>query len=219
MMQYIYESFALPNFPFTALLIVIACYWIMVIVGFVSAEAFDFDVDIDVDAEPGIEVEGDVGIDGGEGVHGIATHALTFMHLHEAPVMLVVSIFAFAMWAISLTCNHYFNADMSSLRALLYLSPNIFFSVVVTKLVLLPMTPFFRYMRSGDATQTVIVGQTCLIITSEVSTTFGMAEVEQEGPPIQINVRAEKGSEFIKGDHALVVAFDSENNTYTVRQL
>ena len=220
-MEYVYECFAGPNLPFTIMLILVSSYWLMVIFGFLGAEAFDLDLDLDVDAgvdiDAGVDVDGDFDVGGASG-GGFGTSALTFFHFHEAPLMLIVSIFTFNMWAVSLLSNHYLNAEYSWVISLLWFGPNLILCLLLTKLILLPFVPLFRYISSGEAAKLKIVGQTCLITTSEVTAKFGMAEIPQEGPPVQINVRAEKGEEFRKGDIAEVTAYDRESNTYSVRR-
>jgi hypothetical protein len=121
------------------------------------------------------------------------------------------------MWASSMLANYYLNNERSWLVALFLLGPNLLVSLIVSKIMLLPIVPIFRLMSSGQAARLKIVGKTCLITTNEVSEKFGQAEIPQDGPPIVINVRVAKGDYVTKGDIALICEYDQSHNTYRVK--
>jgi hypothetical protein len=55
------------------------------------------------------------------------------------------------------------------------------------------------------------------VSTSEVTKTFGEAEYSTDGAPLKLTVRA-ADEPLTKGDKALIVDFDPEQNLYLVQR-
>ena len=217
MMEFVQESLKLINLPFTILLLLVLAYWLFVIIGVLGLDAFDIDMDAwDADYDVDADMDGDFDADAdGEVSFGVAT--LKFFHFGEVPLMMIVSVFILCMWASNLLANYYLNNDRTWLVALFLLGPNLLVSLIVSKVILMPIVPIFRLMSAGEAARMKIVGKTCLITTNEVSEKFGQAEIAQDGPPIVINVRVEKGDYVTKGDVAIVCGYDKSQDTYRVK--
>jgi hypothetical protein len=121
----------------------------------------------------------------------------------------------------SLLASHYsqawFNVEPTLLVAAVCLVPNVLLSLLLMKLITSPLKPVFRKLKGEIATRTQIVGQTCLITTSEVTRNFGQAELQiEDGPPVRLNVRADPKEELAKGDAALIVSHTPQGDTYEV---
>ena len=88
------------------------------------------------------------------------------------------------------------------------------------KILTAPLKPLMRSLKAGIKHRPV-VGRTCVVKTSEVTTTFGQAEAEDEnGAPLVILVRVSDPSVTLKkGDVALVVDHCEEDQTYLVRKV
>lgn len=76
-----------------------------------------------------------------------------------------------------------------------------------------------RKLKEGEKHRPVI-GRTCVVKTSEVTTSFGQAEAEDDsGNPLLLHVRVSEGSPPLsKGDHALIVDTMDDAQTYLVRK-
>lgn len=218
MFDFIFEAFRLVNLPFTVLLGLIVCYWLLVSLG-----ALDFDA-IDLpDAEVG---GGDVGLEPGGGpmnvqgglVSGAFRSVLQFLNFGDVPAMIVVSIMALAVWTFSMLSNHYFN-EGSWLVAAGLLVPNVIVAGLITKAATTPLKKLFNAMNREYEEHKPVVGRTCTIITTEVTENFGQAQVETSGAPLIINVRTYGEAAFAKGESALIIREDKENNIYTVAKL
>ena len=64
-----------------------------------------------------------------------------------------------------------------------------------------------------------MVGRTCVVITNEVTDKFGQAQIDTSGAPLIINVRTYGDVILTKGESALIIKEDRENNLYTVAKL
>ena len=130
--------------------------------------------------------------------------------------MLWGSVFALAAWMTSRLFNnplpHGSFEWMSDGQAILR---DVGIAMLVTKGVTQPLVGKFDVVEPNRAAD--MIGSTCVITTSEVTDSFGEAQYTTDGAPLRLTVRAEN-EPLTKGDQALIVAFDSEKNTYLVKR-
>ena len=223
MLDFFYQNLRPVNLPFTALLGMVTVYWLLVLLG-----ALDFD------SEPSVDVSHDVHVPGQVGAHDVdhaAAHVdghdlgaikslLQFLNFGNVPSMIVLSVLVVSMWAISLILNRMFNPFPGSiLIALGLLVPNLIVAALITKAATTPLKHLFNAMNKEREEHQPVLGRTCTILTSEVTDRFGQAEIQTSGSPLVINVRTYGEATFSKGESALIIKEDKENNLYTVAKL
>lgn len=208
------------NMPFTILLGVVVLYWLLVILGALDFDMGGHDVDVHVD---GHDMDVDASHDADAGSHHADAHQvgafqsmLQFLHIGDAPMMIVVSTMAVIAWGIAVLSNVYLNPGSSWLLALLFLLPNAVITVVLTHFLLRPLAKAMRAMNSDQEKSPPVVGQVAEVTTSEVTEKFGMALVQIKGAPLSIQVRSTKGEPIKKGDQVLVIDEDKKKNTFEV---
>jgi len=224
-MEFIQLCFALPNLPFTILLILVFLYWIMVIVGAIAPDAIGGEIDADAGGHfdgghfDGAHIDGHVET-GDAGAHlpegSALAHVLHFFNVGEVPLMVIISFFSFCLWAASILSTHYLGDTFGPFAALILLVPNVIASLFLAKFLTMPFKPIFRHMNSGLAAPTKIVGKTCIIKTPEASRYAGQAEMATGASPILLNVRTKEGETLTKGEEALIVEHDGARDIYTV---
>jgi hypothetical protein len=172
----------------------------------------DFDGDIDVDG--GVDMDVDADVDSGSFLKGI----LQFFNVGEIPIMAVFSIFILSLWAIAINLNHFLNPESYLLPAMGLLIPNILISSIITKVCNYPLRKLFNALNRQDSLdQSSIIGETCIVTTSEVNTTSGQAEIRRDGgPPIVINARTECENPILQEGDPAVVLEELKNNTYII---
>lgn len=215
--EFLELCFSSVNLPFTVLLMMVFAYWILLLVGAVGLETFDLDVDADfdvggaggdpTDVDPDFEPGG-----GGGALFGI----LRFFNVGDVPLMVLLSFVVFNLWALSILTSYYLNPSLSPWVALMWFLPNLLFSLFAAKFLTMPLKHLFARMKSGIAAPTKIVGQTCVVITSEVTPKFGQAEIAQQGAPLKLNVRTKEGVKLTKGEEALIVARNEDDGSYVI---
>jgi len=87
---------------------------------------------------------------------------------------------------------------------------------MLTKVMTQPLRGRFDLVEPNKTED--LVGQTCVVTTSEVTETFGEAECATEGAALRLNVRNDKG-DISKGDTVLITYFRSESNEYVVERM
>ena len=201
---FIEGCFSWPSYPATLLLLAICGYWVLVVVGALDLDFLDIDFDFDIDAD----------IDSSILQFGFVP--LKWLNLGSVPTMLWGSVFALAAWMTSRLFNspvpHGSFEWLSDGQAILR---DMGIAMLITKGVTQPLVGKFDVVEPNTAAK--LIGSTCTVTTSEVTDSFGEARFATDGAPLKLTVRAEN-EPLAKGDQALIVAFDSETNSYLVKR-
>ena len=212
-MDLINEIFSEANFLATAMMVLVAMYWLLMIVGVAGMDTLDFDVDVDtdvgIDIDPGVDVGADLDVDPSIEVaaaHGSATEVggadfetgggtaggssdsfiktvFQFFYLSEVPVVIVASAFLFGFWVSGLILNHYFNPALTFNRSLLFIPSNIAVAAMVTKVVVWPLAILNRSSAPEDLTRSKMIGRVGIVTTSVVTNKFGRMEIKTVNEP------------------------------------
>lgn len=206
MEQFIEGCFSWPSYPATLFLLLVCAYWMLVMIGaldleFLDLGFLDFDLDADIDTDVSVLQFGFV--------------PLKWLNLGSVPTMLWVSVFAIAAWMTSRLFNsptpHPSFDWLADGQAILR---DTGIAVFFTKCVTQPLRGRFDPVEPNRALD--LIGTTCIVTTSEVTASFGEAEYTTDGAPLKLTVRAVE-QPLAKGDAALIVDFDSEQNLYLVK--
>lgn len=207
MIEFLQEIVKAPNLPATVLMGLVLLYWSLMIFGIFGFEGMDADIGLDADADIDADIDGHV--DG-----GIASDVLTFFHLGEVPVMILGTFFVLFFWIATTVTNHYFNPDWSFVVAGTYFVPNLIVSLVLMKLVVMPMTPLFREMKKTATSK--VVGSRGVVATSYLDGKFGEISIKQDGPPIVVSAVTANGQRLTKDQEIKVIRLDDETGVYVV---
>ncbi len=213
-MDVIATFFNAANLPATVLLLLISFYWLLVILGLFDLELFDFDLS----SEPASGGDGITDLTtAAAGAGGIFKAVLGFFYLGRVPMMILLSGFALIFWVVTTISNHYFNPEGEVWLMLYTWVPTMIGSLLLTKLVFWPMAPLFDELHKPTPEMVnTLIGKVGTVTTSEVTESFGQIAIEQQGPPIVLNVRAASMDRFTRGDAVQIVSHDSNNNTYLI---
>ena len=202
----------------TSLLGLTMVYWLFVLTGAIGLDVFDFDLDLDIDADVDVDVDIDADLDVPSGQIGsmmsLGVVVLRFLNVGSVPVMLWFSIFSLALWTFTMILDNPAHHE-SMVRGLLVLVRNGFFALVAVKALTQPLRGKFDPVEPTKPED--LIGQTCVITTTEVSETFGQGRHEMEAAPLLLNVRSTDTS-LTKGDLAVIVGFDPHQHTYSVEK-
>jgi len=213
------------NVLFTAGLVAVVLYWVLVIFGCFGGDEGHADVHTDLAAEAGdVDLAADADADGdtghanfgeSDGAHGSTQFLLRFLHVGDAPLMPLLSLMALCLWTGALLANHQFNPGHAWSVALLLLIPNLALAAIVTHFLAYPVTTVFRAMNHDAAAPAPIAGSLCRILTSTANDQFGEAVIERPGAPLQIHVRT-AGEVLRQGERAFVIRETEEPGTYQI---
>ena len=202
----------------TSLLGLTMVYWLFVLTGAIGLDVFDFDLDLDIDADVDVDVDIDADLDVPSGQIGsmmsLGVVVLRFLNVGSVPVMLWFSIFSLALWTFTMILDDPAYHENTA-QDLLVLVRNGFFALITAKALTQPLRGKFDPVEPTKPQD--LIGRTCAITTTEVTETFGQARHEMDAAPLLLNVRSTDTS-LTKGDLAVIVGFDSGQQTYSVEK-
>lgn len=196
--------------PLTILLVPVALYWLLNVLGAVD---LDF-LDVDLDHHGGHDGHHDSSHD--SWFHG----ALRFVNATDVPVMIVLSVLVILLWAVAMIGNLWLNAQQSGMTGGIIAVAALFVAVILTRFVVAPLKPFFRLIRADDEKHPPVVGRTGTVRTAWVDERTGQVEIQMQGAPLLINARVATGTFSLpRNTEVIVIANDPETGIYTVRSL
>lgn len=207
MSEFIDACFHVVNLPATLLLILVLIYWFTVIAGVMDLSTLDMDLP-DMDMESGdISAQGS-GFDA----------FLEYFNIRYVPVSIMISLFALSFWVISMIANSILNPAGFGLFGLAIFLVNIPVSGHIAKFAGAPLIPLFKNMRSQSSANRDLIGTRVIITSSKADSSFGQAEIREDGPPITLSVRTE-GEEIPRGGEAVILHQETEKDIYIITTL
>lgn len=204
--EYLQICFSGANLPASILLVLVMCYWLLAILAGLDLDFLDFD--LDMDAEPDLSSS-----------LGLGFVVFRFLNIGRVPIMIWMSVFTVTYWLLSMLLDRLL--DNPEHREVLFYAVqygvrNFAIAVVLTKILTQPLRDKFEAGEPNVAKD--MIGQRCMITTSEVTDSFGHARYETGAAPLLLNVRTRE-EPLAKGDLALIVHYDAEENVYYVTKL
>ena len=200
MEAFLTTSLEFPTLFYSVLLGACLAYWLLAASGLVEIDGLAA-LDLGVDAAPG----GIAGLFGRLGLTGV-------------PTMLVATLVVFFAWVATyfvqlLVLGHFpgplrwlFGAGV----ALLALPP----SVLATATVLRPVRRWLLRLRPPPTTS--LLGRVAVVRTPDVDAGHGMADLEDGGAGLVLQVRGEATAGMKRGDRVVLIAHALDTNTWNV---
>ena len=216
MSEFLSIIFGFPTAIFTALLIVVLFYWLLATFGLVDLGEHDIDMDL------GDAGHGSLHADAHTEDMGTLAGYLVAFGLNGVPISVVASLLVLVAWAISALSAIWFLRWVPTdvLRwvagaAVMLAASGL--SLVITARLVRPLRGVFRTRYA--TTHASLVGQECVIWTSEVNDKVGRAEVARHGAPLNIRVWADTPNTLTRGDKALIADYDAATQRYRVEAI
>lgn len=198
-------AFHVVNLPATLLLLLVAIYWITVIVGVLDLSTLDIDLP---------DMDGDVEM-GGEVAHPAMDAFFEYFNIKHVPISIFVTFFALPFWAVSMILNELLHSRQVPILGLLVFAVNLGLSLHVAKALTWPMVPIFKQMKKDVSSKRELVGSRVVVTSSKADANFGQADIVEDGVPITLNVRTE-GEELLKGTEAVILHHNPEKDIYII---
>ena len=223
-MELLAAAFSASNLILTLLFMLVLLYWIIVIVGAIKIDSFDFDMhhDVPTDIHHGVhaDIGGDVHHDIPQGGGSWFFGMLRFFNFGRVPFMVVMSILILSIWSISMACNHdgsWLNPYNSFLLACLYFIPNVIVSAFVMKFLSTPLIPVFDKLDTHEKALHY-EGYTGTLTTPIQETGVGQAKLFINNSSIMVSVKTKDGQPLEKGDKIVILQEIPEEKYYIVEK-
>lgn len=221
--EFFQQIFSPAMLPFTILMLIVAGYWLVVIFGMIDIEILDFgDFDVGSLVEDISESTGEV-VEAATGSTESSLHALLgFINIGTVPVTIILSIITFQMWLMAYFVNSLLPDAMKGMMPFIIFIMLLFMilgivSIFLTGLTSRPFRKVFKIKTThGHA---YLVGKICKIKTSEVTPTFGQAELQVKDSHLLLSVRATGANNLKKGGEAVILGYNKAKDTYNVKEI
>jgi hypothetical protein len=144
--------------------------------------------------------------------------ALRVVNAEEMPLMGVLSVLIMLLWGGAMLGNYWFNPATSSLGGLWVILGALASAVILTRLVLTPLKPLFKFLQNDPEPEVPLIGRTGHVRTAYVDDKYGQVVVDNRGATIIVGARTAQGSEPLqRNTHVLLVSRDDDSGLYVVR--
>ena len=212
MTEFLTALLALPTILFTGLMSLVLLYWISVIAG-------ALDMNVGGHGDGGHDL-GHHGHDADMAAGGHETHGfLEFLSFGKVPVTIIISIFGFLAWMLSMAGELWLRAPLTALISgplfSLALFPVVVIpSLIVTGYVVRPLRVVFnQHVEHGEES---LIGRMVRVTSRTVDQEFGTATCDNAGAGILMNVICREGVTMVRDNMAVVVEYDASKQVYHV---
>lgn len=210
MNDFLLTIFSFPTVLYTFVLGVALLYWLCAALGLLELEVLDVNLP-DVDGQ----------------LHAHAEHSFaeTFagillrLGLNGVPVTIVITFIGVIGWLISYYLS-YFELVLLGYGWVRFVVgiPILIFSfylaVLSTAQLIKPIRKFFE--KTEQYVEKKILGQTAIVRSSKVDSTFGEANFDDGGAGLIVKVRAVGDRQFVRGDRVILLEYRAEQHVYNV---
>ncbi len=206
-MQELLEAAFRPTVvPATVLLLVVALYWLVTVIGGLGFDFLDLDLDFDAD------FDADSAFDT---VMSAGAVTLRFLNIGKLPINIWVSFFAVAFWVISMLWRS--AEEPTTLLGILGpIVRNGGVALLPTKLLTQPLRGKFEPIEPESAEQ--LLDRVGVVTSAEVNRNGGQARFTAAASPLLLNVRTTQ-TVLAKGAQVRIVAYDDTKHVYTVEKV
>ncbi len=221
MQQFLQIALAFPTVVFTAVLLVLGLYWLLVILGALDLDTFDMSAHVNmhghVDAH--VHLDADVDPDGMLPGPDLIEAVMSALGMGTVPLTVILSFLTLTAWMVSFAAVYYLApmiGGLTSLYAALFGVGSFVAALPVTMLIMQPFIQLFDTKGEKHGGESLI-GSVCRVTTSRVDAKFGQADVDDGGAGLLLPVRCEaQNNGLSRGSKALIIDYDDEQHAYIV---
>ncbi len=219
-MKEIFESsFSGINLIPTILLVLVILYWITVFLGLLDTSSLDVDIDshAHLDFDNDNDFDTDSHLQGPEGIAGgpnFIVKTLLFFNIGKIPFMILFSFIALPLWVISLLINHILHNN-SIIVSMLFLLPEIVVSMMIAKIITIPLVSVFQKMDVETGQFEDFTGKTAVVKIAVDKDRDGQVELTRNNSNVLLIARSVNET-INAGEHVLIIEYNKEEKYYTV---
>lgn len=196
----------LPNGIMTVLTGMSLLYWVFVLF---SGNGIDFGLDADLDVDSEI---GDVNdVDAPEsGDVSFFSKAMDFINIGKAPFMVIMTLFKFVGWIITIVSSIIFQIGKFGFWSVLILIPIFILTYFLMHWFTKPLVKFYNNLGYKGEESIDFMGRTGKMKSTISEQKYGSAEFYINGDVIRLNVVSQSGDE-IKYDETVIIVNETND--------
>lgn len=209
----------LPNAIMTLFTGLSLVYWLFTML---LGDGFDFgDADVDVDFEGAdiqdVESETDLNAEG-EAEPSFLSKAMNFINVGKAPFMVIVTLFKFIGWMITIASSILFQLGNYGWKSVFILIPIFILTYFLMHYVTIPVTKLYQKVGYTGEEAHEFLGRIGTMRSTIKGENLGSAEIIIQNDVIRLNVKSVDGKEIQYGDEVLIVNETQDKKYYYVQK-
>lgn len=209
--EFLHTAFSPVNTVLSVLLILSVIYWLFTIMT-------GFDIDIGIDADLDIDADVDMNTPDGH-VHvpddpSSWIQFLKFLNLDIVPITFFLTISLFLTWLASIYLEAFASFEVWISALLVF--PIFLVSVLITKIILKPLNPFFREINHKGERPHDFLGREGRMKSTIQDNKIGILEVFIGSDPMTLMVKSKDGEKIEHGTTVIIVDEDPGRKFYYV---
>jgi hypothetical protein len=209
----------LPNAIMTLLTGLSLVYWLFTML---LGDGFDFgDADVDVDFEGAdiqdVESETDLNAEA-EAEPSFLSKAMDFINVGKAPFMVIVTLFKFIGWMITITSSLLFQLGNYGWKSVFILIPIFVLTYFLMHYVTIPVNKLYQKVGYTGEEAHEYLGRIGTMRSTIKGESLGSAEIIIQNDVIRLNVKSVDGKEIQYGDEVLIVNETQDKKYYYVQK-
>lgn len=209
----------LPNAIMTLFTGLSLVYWLFTML---LGDGFDFgDADVDVDFEGADiqDVESETGLNAeGEAEPSFLSKAMNFINVGKAPFMVIVTLFKFIGWMITIASSILFQLGNYGWKSVFILIPIFILTYFLMHYVTIPVTKLYQKVGYTGEEAHEFLGRIGTMRSTIKGENLGSAEIIIQNDVIRLNVKSVDGKEIQYGDEVLIVNETQDKKYYYVQK-
>ena len=205
-------------------------YWLFMFLMGDGLHLFDADIDVDLHPTPDVsDVDGshDIDADGSDHPHhhtdsdthsepGFFAKAMDYINVGKVPIMLIVTMFKFVGWAITIVSSLFINIASWGIKSVLILIPVFIVTFFLMHFLTKPLVRMFKNIGYNGEESHDFLGRMGKMRASIDGKKIGSAEFIVQQDPIRLNVVSHNGEKISYGDDVIIVDESKDKKYYYV---
>ena len=207
----------LPNAIMTVLTGISLIYWLFTML---VGDGFDFgeaDVSFEGADVHEVDIPDDTDVDT-DGEPSFLTKAMEFINVGKAPFMVIVTLFKFIGWIITIASSLLFNLSQFGWKSVWVLLPVLLLTFFLMHYVTIPVVKLYKKVGYTGEEAHDFLGRSGRMHSSIEGERLGWLEVIIAGDVIRLTVKSENGEKISYGEHAIVVKEGANKKFYYVKR-
>lgn len=206
----------LPNGVMTVLAGMSLLYWVFVMF---SGDGLDLGMDADLDADGLGDVhDADVAGDTPQGEPGFFAKAMDFINVGKAPLMVIVTLFKFISWILTIVTSLFVSLGKFGLWSLLILLPVFIVAYFIMHWVTKPVARFYESIGYKGEEPHDYLGRTGMMKSAIQDGKIGSAEFIINKDVIRLNVQSVDGAPISYNDEIIIIDESRDKKIYFVKK-